>query len=87
MQQLHVTTSLRVSLFGCGLFAAACGGPLRYTPHPSSHAPEADATIVAEVRREHALTSVQIRVEHLAPPERISAGATGFVVWSRSENA
>lgn len=60
-----------------------CGGPLRYTPRPTQRAPEADATIVADINREQSTTRLEIRVEHLAPPDRIQPGATAYVVWTR----
>jgi hypothetical protein len=64
-----------------------CGGPLRYTPRSTSRAPEADATIVAHINRDQSNTRLQIRVEHLAPPDRIQPGATAYVAWSRAGQA
>jgi hypothetical protein len=63
--------------------AVGCGGPLRYTPRPTQRAPEADATIVAEVNQEQANTRLEIRVEHLAPPDRIQPGAVSYVAFTR----
>lgn len=87
MQRVRTAQWHRVLLFVLAVGGAACGGPLRYTPRPTQRAPEADATIVADVHRDQSMTNLQIRVEHLAPPDRINAGGTVFVVWARRNNS
>jgi hypothetical protein len=69
------------------LALAGCGGPLTYTPRATARAPEADATIVADVHRDQSMTNLNIRIQHLAPPDRIQAGGTTYVVWSRHNQA
>ena len=65
---------------------AACGGPLRYAPHGTQKAPDADAEIVADVNEDSKFTRINIKVEHLAPPSRVLAGATTYVVWARQSD-
>ena len=65
---------------------AACGGPLRYAPHGTQKAPDADAEIVAEVNADSGFTRVNVKVEHLAPPARLVAGGTTYVVWARQND-
>lgn len=67
-------------------FLMACG-PLRYTPHGTVKAPEADAVIEAEVQKGSGLTRFDVTIKHLAPPERLSSGGTTFVVWARQGDA
>ncbi|MCK6589493.1 MAG: hypothetical protein HUU21_37065 [Polyangiaceae bacterium] len=64
----------------------ACGGPLRYAPHGTAKAPEADAEIVADVNEDSGFTRINLKVEHLAPPGRILAGGTTYVVWARQSD-
>lgn len=76
--------------FGALVFMAcwsltACGGPLRYTPKGTAKAPEADARIEADVNEGDALTRLEIKVEHLAPPGRLRDGGSVFVVWARKD--
>lgn len=61
----------------------ACGGPLKYKALSSAKAPGADATIVADVKKDQGLTQLEIDVLNLAPPDRVSAGAASYVVWQR----
>jgi hypothetical protein len=63
---------------------AGCGGPLKYTIHGSTKAPEIDATIVADVKKDSDFTTLTINIEHLAPPDRLGGGKT-FVVWTKGE--
>jgi len=77
-----ITTRGMVALLLCAALAA-CGGPLKYSPHGTQKAPEADAEIVAEVNDGAGLTRVNIRIEHLAPPARLLAGGTTYVAWAR----
>jgi hypothetical protein len=71
-----------VAVLLCSVLAA-CGGPLRYAPRGTQKAPDADATIVAEVNEGGNYTRLSIMVNHLAPPDRLLAGAETYVVWAR----
>jgi hypothetical protein len=62
---------------------AACGGPLKYAPHGTQKAPDADAEIVADVNADSGFTRISIKIEHLAPPARLVAGGTTYVLWAR----
>ena len=70
----------------CALLAG-CGGPLKYAPKGTPKAPEADASVVAYVDQKTALTRLTIKVEHLAPPDRLQPGGNTFVVWARKTSA
>lgn len=61
----------------------ACGGPLKYKAISSAKAPGADATIIADVKKDQGLTQLEIDVLNLAPPDRVAAGAATYVVWQR----
>ena len=80
---------LKSSVSRGGLFALAlgvmhCGGPLTYNPRPTARAPEADTHLVVQPNNAQANSQVQVRMEHLAPPDRIQEGGTHYVAWSRS---
>jgi hypothetical protein len=69
-------------MLGFALVCAACAGtqktPLTVTPQ----APAAEGTV--ETRRtENKNTEVNLRVEHMAPPEKIVNDATVYVVWAQ----
>jgi hypothetical protein len=66
---------------------AGCGGPLRYTLKGTPKAPEADATVVADVDDKTSIAHLTIKCEHLAPPDRLSPGATAYVVWARKNDS
>lgn len=68
-----------------GALLAACGGPLKYEVKGSAKAPEADAVIVAEVKKDAGMTTITIDAQHLAPPDRLSDGGKAFVVWTKGE--
>ena len=71
-----------LALLLCAMLAA-CGGPLRFAPKGTPKAPEADAEVVADVDQKTSLTRLTVKVEHLAPPDRLQPGGTTFVVWVR----
>src|SRR5688500_8016789 len=65
--------------FGCA-WTGALTGPSEVRFTRSLIVPAADG--VAEVRRdENGNAQLDIKVDHLAPPERIAPGATSYVVW------
>jgi hypothetical protein len=63
-------------------FAAACGGPLTYAVKGTPFAPEADAKIVADVHKDGDFTTLNVDVEHLVSPDRLS-GSSAFVLWTK----
>jgi hypothetical protein len=67
-----------------GWALAGCGGPLKYAIHGSPKSPEIDATVVADVNGDEAMTTLRINIEHLAPPSRLGDGKS-FVVWTKGE--
>lgn len=69
-----------------GSLLAGCGGPLRFAPHGTPKAPDAEAVITADVNQSTAITRLTITTEHLAPPERLADQGTTFVVWARKED-
>lgn len=72
---------------GATLAAAliGCGG-LRYAPKGTPRAPDADAYIEAQVSQANAMTQISVKIEHLAPPDRLVAGSTSYVVWARRDD-
>jgi hypothetical protein len=72
-------------LAAAAVFAlSACGGPITYTIKGSPKAPDLDATVVADVKKDASMTTLKIDAEHLAPPDRLGGGSV-FVVWARDE--
>lgn len=65
----------------------ACGGALEYKVPSSAQAPGADAHIVADVNEDQSTTQLEIKVEHLAPPDRVNTAATAYVIWQRSSSS
>lgn len=68
------------------LALAACGGPLKYEVPSSARAPGADAKVVAKVKTDQNLTQLEIEATNLPPPDRVSNGATAYVVWHRKNS-
>lgn len=68
-----------------GALLAGCGGPLTYAIKGTAKAPEVDAKIVADVKKDASMTTLQITAEHLAPPERLASGGKVFVVWTKGD--
>jgi hypothetical protein len=64
---------------------AACGGPLKYEIKGGPKAPEVDATLIADVKKDAGMTTITIDAQHLAPPERLGDGGKVFVVWTKGE--
>lgn len=79
--------SKRAWLFAAAFALAACGGPLKYEIHGTPKAPESDTKVVADVQEKQSLTKLEITIEHLAPPDRLSSGGTTFVVWAKKGDA
>lgn len=68
------------------LVLAACGGPLKYQVPSTARAPGADAKIVADVSADQGQTRLELEVANLAPPARVTAKATTYVVWYRKNS-
>lgn len=64
------------------LLATACSGPLKYSVR-GSRDPGADLNVTAEVNSGSNITVLDLLAVNLAPPDRISTGATSYVVWAR----
>lgn len=64
---------------------AACGGgaqQVRLTAAPI--VPAASGTL--EVRQgEHGNSRLKLKIEHLAPPDKVAPGATAYVVWVKPD--
>ncbi|AKU97590.1 hypothetical protein AKJ09_04254 [Labilithrix luteola] len=75
------------SLVVCfSLALVACGGPLKYEVPSSARAPGADAKVLAKVQKDQSLTELEIEATNLAPPGRVTDGATAYVVWHRKDS-
>jgi hypothetical protein len=66
-----------VALVSCASAQKLTGGAL---------APAASGTVDAKIG-EGGNTQLEVKVEHLAPPEKVSSGATVYVVWVIAKDA
>jgi|GEM_PF-458515 hypothetical protein len=69
------------------LITAGCSGAQTYEPRSTALAPDSDATIVADISKEHGQARLTVTIEHLAPPERIASGGRHYFVWSRQSDS
>ena len=67
------------------LTLSACGGPSEFIVVGTARAAGADGMITVEKTESNNLVNIQ--VENLAPPGRISEGTTVYVVWFKSPTA
>lgn len=65
----------------------ACGGPLKYQLASTSQAPGADGNLVAHVLKDQGQTRIELQVQNLPPPSRVSEPATSYVVWYRKDSS
>lgn len=65
---------------------AACG-PLKYEIKGTSLATGADAVITADVKKDQAMTMLEVKAMNLPPPDRVMSGASTFVVWQRKDSS
>jgi len=65
---------------------AACG-PLKYEIKGTSLATGADAVITADVKKDQAMTMLEVKATNLPPPDRVMSGASTFVVWQRKDSS
>jgi hypothetical protein len=69
------------------LAVAACGGePPTVRMAVANGMPAAEGTVLA-TRADNDNTAVEVRVRHLASPEKIAPEATTYVVWARPSGA
>ncbi len=64
---------------------SACG-PLKYEIKGTSLATGADAVITADVKKDQAMTMLEVNAENLPPPDRVMSGSSTFVVWQRKDS-
>jgi hypothetical protein len=74
----------KVAFLALALSTAACGQT--YMVKGMQGAPDADGKITAQVVTANTLTQISIKAEHLAPPERLLAGSTAYIVWARKDS-
>jgi hypothetical protein len=74
----------KVTLLALAMTTAACGQT--YMLKGMQGAPDADGKITASVVPANNLTQISIKAEHLAPPERLLAGSTAYIVWARKDS-
>jgi hypothetical protein len=74
----------KVAWLALALSTAACGQT--YMVKGMQGAPDADGKITAQVVTANTLTQISIKAEHLAPPERLLAGSTAYIVWARKDS-
>jgi hypothetical protein len=76
---------LKALLLSAALFVVACG-PLKYELKGAVLANGADAELLADVKKDQNLTTIDLHAINLPPPGRVKEGATTFVVWQRKNN-
>ena len=69
-----------------GLAAFSCAGPRQIQLTSSPDIPAAQSTVKLSTT-DNGNTKIDIVVEHLASPERVSPDATVYVVWARGNEA
>src|SRR4051812_16873863 len=65
------------SLAGCGMMGSSSKGT---TMHAASNVPSATGEV--STKREENNMKLSVKVEHMAPPEKVAQGATTYVVWA-----
>ncbi len=68
----------------CVVALTGCGGPITYTIKGSPKSPELDGKFVAEPLEQNRITTLDIALEHLAPPDRLGSGKY-FLAWARDD--
>ena len=81
IRRVVLTSLLAISLAGL----TACG-PLKYAVQATAKAPGADGTVIADVHADQGQTRVDLKLEHLPPPDRLEPGMTSFVAWYRRDD-
>ncbi len=79
------TTARNTFILLLCVISPACGGappPVRMAV--AERMPATEGTVMA-TRGENDNTAIEVRVRHLASPEKIAAEATTYVVWARAE--
>lgn len=76
---------IRIVSFSAVLLALGCGGPQEYVVTGTERAAGADGTVIVEEIEGNRMVSVTL--EHLPPPDRISQGATVYIVWIKPQGA
>lgn len=56
-----------------------CGGPTRYRAQGTPHSPGTDAELF--VGKTDGASTIDLQLEHLTDPARLTPGATQYVVW------
>jgi len=69
-----------------GLTAASCAGSKDVRLTSSGDIP-ASASVVKMGTSDNGNTTFELKVEHLAPPERVDPAATVYVVWTRGRES
>ncbi|HYM79811.1 MAG TPA: hypothetical protein VEY91_00195 [Candidatus Limnocylindria bacterium] len=69
-----------------GLTALSCAGPSQLRLTSSPDIPAAQSTVKVSTT-DNGNTKIDLVVEHLASPERVSPGATVYIVWVRGNAA
>jgi hypothetical protein len=84
MKLTRLTLAAVLTLGACGYFnrgGKSEGLNLPLTASPTI--PSAEGTVTV-AKADDGNTHMDVTVHHMAPPERVTAGATSYVVWVRS---
>jgi hypothetical protein len=71
-----------ITLLSAGLLGVACAATTSYPLTSGPEVPAATGTVAVSAGANDN-TQLTIQVHHLAPPDKISAGATSYVVWAK----
>ncbi|WP_437955990.1 hypothetical protein WME76_31600 [Sorangium sp. So ce119] len=83
MREVRSTPFVLAASLLAGAALAGCSGSMRFVSQGTEMAPNANALIVAEVDRSTSTTQLNLKVDHLPPPERL--GGRMFVAWAKPE--
>jgi len=83
MTPLHPSfaAKLAASLATVVVSSLACAGGQKAALKPSRSVSAADGKVEAK-QADNGNTHLELQVEHLAPPQSVSAGASTYVVWA-----
>lgn len=79
---MNIQRFMIVPLLVAGLGSLSCGGTKDIQLMSSADIPAAQSTVKVSTT-DNGNTRIDLAVEHLAAPERVSPGATVYVVWAR----
>lgn len=81
MNNVTMIVTLLIAI-GAFVFAAGCAGPERLST--SSSLPAAEGSLLCD-KAANGNTGINLKVKHLANPDRLTPPATVYVVWTKTD--